>query len=139
MRKLSVFLFAIAFIALSACSTPETRSKERATAFEKMSAEDQRMVLKGKIREGLDEDAVYVALGHPNRTTRGQKEGKREYSWIYARSETRVVDAYRPRLIRLHDGTAIIREEYSPIYDSYLVDSFEVMFREGKVVGWREL
>lgn len=132
-----VLVFAL--LALAACSTPETRSKERATAFEKLSAEDQRMLLKGKIREGLNEDGVYIALGHPTRVARGQREGQREVSWFYGRLETRVIPSYRPTLIRLRDGTRIIRDEYAPVYDSYFVETFEVIFRNGKVIGWKEL
>ncbi|MDX6765694.1 MAG: hypothetical protein SFU85_02780 [Candidatus Methylacidiphilales bacterium] len=128
-----------AFLLLgTGCSTPQSRSQERASSFEKLSQDDQRLVLKGKIREGLDEDAVYVAMGHPSRRTRGQRDGKEEVSWIYSRLESRVVPAFTPQVVFVN-GRRCIRDVYTPITDTYLVDAFEVMFREGKVVGWREL
>jgi hypothetical protein len=140
-RRFNLFLFLglAAFLAIVGCSTPETRSREKATSFEALKAEDQRLVLQGKIREGLNEDAVYVALGRPSRITRGQKEGKKEFSWIYSRLVTRTIPAYRPRVVRFRDGRSVIYDDYAPYYDSYLVDAFEVFFREGKVTGWKEL
>lgn len=126
---------------VTGCSTPETRSKEkeRASAFEKLSQADQRLVLKGKIREGLGEDAVYVAMGHPSRRIRSQREGVSEVSWIYSRMESRLVPAYSTRVVRLSDGRRYLTDVYTPVYDTYLVDAFEVTFRDGKVIGWREL
>jgi len=132
-------LASVLVLAAAGCSTPQTRAKERASTFERLKPEDQRMLLQGKIREGLDEDAVYVALGNPSRMTRGQKEGKREYSWIYSRLETRTIPSYRPRVVHLKDGRAVVYDDYVPYYDTYLVDAFEVMFRDGKVIGWKEL
>ena len=121
------------------CSTPETRSKERASAFESLSRADQRMVLQGEIREGLGEDGVYVAMGHPSRRVKGQRDGVQEISWIYSRMESRQIPAYSSRVVVGPGGRRYVQDYYSPVYDSYLVDAFEVTFRNGKVVGWREL
>lgn len=134
-------LLALAALLLGAagCSTPLTRSQERASTFERLKPEDQRLLLQGKIREGLDEDAVYIALGKPSRVTRGQKEGRREFSWIYSRLETRTVLSYRPRVVHLQDGGAVVHYDAAPYYDTYSVDAFEVMFQDGKVIGWKEL
>lgn len=132
-------LAGLCLLAVAGCSTPQTRAKERASSFERLKPEDQRMLLQGKIREGLDEDAVYVALGRPTRVTRGQREGQREYSWIYSRTVTRTIPAYRPRAVRLSNGRTVVYEDYAPLYETDLVDAFEVMFRAGKVVGWKEL
>jgi hypothetical protein len=132
-------LVGLCLLAGMGCSTPQTRAKERASSFERLKPEDQRMLLQGKIREGLDEDAVYVALGSPTRVTRGQREGKQEYSWIYSRMVTRTIPAYRPRAVRLSDGRTMVCEDYAPLYETDLVDAFEVIFRAGKVIGWKEL
>lgn len=140
-RKLAGCLLVAVVLAgmLAGCSTPETRSKERSSAFEALNRDDQRLVLQGKIREGLGEDAVYVAMGHPSRRVKGQREGKQEISWIYSRLETRQVASYSPRVVVTRKGRYYVHDVYEPVYDSYLVDAFEVTFRNGKVVGWKEL
>jgi hypothetical protein len=33
----------------------------------------------------------------------------------------------------------MVCEDYAPLYETDLVDAFEVIFRAGKVIGWKEL
>ncbi len=53
---------------LSGCFTPQTRARERSAALRQLSPADQQLVLSGRIREGLNKDAVYIAWGAPSRT-----------------------------------------------------------------------
>lgn len=139
-RNFAILAALAGLFAVAGCSTPQSRAKERAVAFERLSEEDQKLVMAGRIREGLSEDAVYVALGRPTRVARGRVEGKDEVKWIYSRMETRTVPTYRTRVVRTTArGAVVVYDDYVPYTDAYLVDAFEVVFRGGKVVGWREL
>ncbi len=82
-------LTAAAVLVLAAgCETPTTRARLHPGAFAKLSAADQRLVLAGKVRDGLTADAVYIAWGEPDekRATTGGKEPAE--SWLYRRQVT---------------------------------------------------
>lgn len=48
-----------------------------------MSPSDQALVTQGKIREGLSQDAVYIAWGAPNQRALGRNRGSTVETWIY--------------------------------------------------------
>ncbi len=73
---------------LAGCATPGHRAKENPVAFHKLSPSDQRLVLKGKIRPGLDRDAVLIAWGPPDWKLQGGKGNEQCESWIYYRELT---------------------------------------------------
>jgi hypothetical protein len=124
---------------LAGCSTPQKRAEERPEAFARLSKTDQKLVLNGQVREGLDTDAVYVALGRPSRKARGSENGVAYERWIYSRVISEPV-RYR------HLGTYYVGRHgpyhychYDTYWNSYVVDTFEVQFRNGIVTGWAEL
>ncbi len=124
---------------LSGCSTTETRKQERPEAFSQLNKEQQAAVMRGRIVEGMSEDAVYIALGNPLRKTMGHLDGKDTVSWIYGRLETYNYPAYHYANRRLNDGTVVVTPEYFPQTDAYVRDSFVVYFLNGKVSGWQQL
>ena len=89
LRAFLRFLGVVAVIALaSGCETPRTRAQARQSAFTKLSAADQRLVLGGKVRDGLSADAVYIAWGEPDEKralTTGKESAER---WRYHRQIT---------------------------------------------------
>ena len=74
--------------ALAGCATPARRATQNPAAFHKLSPSDQRLVLKGKIRPGLDRDAVFIAWGAPDWKLEGGKGNEECESWIYYRELT---------------------------------------------------
>lgn len=70
-------------ITLSGCSTVKTRIEERPEAFYRLRTGDQALVTQGRIREGLSQDAVYIAWGAPNQRAEGRNRGSAVETWIY--------------------------------------------------------
>lgn len=141
MRRLLLLVFSTILISslLISCSTPITRSKEKADSFSRLSLKDQRLVLEGRLKEGLSQDAVYIALGHPMRKSRGRFEGKNTLAWIYGRLESYEVARYRFDTIRGPHGEFYTRQVYDPITEFRSVETFVVYFDNGLVAGWQEL
>ena len=72
----------------TACETPRTRARLHPGAFAKLPAADQRLVLAGKVRDGMNTDAVYIAWGDPDEK-RASADGKdSSESWRYHRQIT---------------------------------------------------
>jgi hypothetical protein len=79
---------------LGSCTTPQTRIQERPQAYAALSATDQALVAQGRIREGLSQDAVYIAWGPPNQRGVGRFRGRNVETWIYF--STTAGDYYPP-------------------------------------------
>jgi hypothetical protein len=73
---------------LAGCATPSRRAQQKPTAFHKLSPSDQKLVLNGKIRPGMDRDAVFIAWGPPDWKMQGGKGQEECESWIYYRELT---------------------------------------------------
>jgi hypothetical protein len=133
--------FLLVFLALLmvSCSTPETRSKERSDSFSRLSKDDQRLVLKGKITEGLSQDAVYIAMGNPYKKRAGRFQGKETLSWIYGRLESYTIPQYHYQSFRDPKGKVYVTPVYEPVTEYRTVETFAVFFDQGKVIGWQEL
>jgi hypothetical protein len=71
------------FLFLTGCSTLETRIQERPEAFRRLSPSDQALVQQGKIREGMSQDAVYIAWGPPSHRVPGRNRGQLVETWVY--------------------------------------------------------
>jgi hypothetical protein len=84
-RIISQALFGALFVLLflSGCTTLETRIQERPEAYRALSPSDQALVQQGKIREGMSQDAVYIAWGPPSSRIPGRNRGRIVETWIY--------------------------------------------------------
>ena len=76
-------LVAAAMLLLGSCETPQTRIAERPAVYNALSPSDQALVSEGKIREGMSQDAVYLAWGAPNQRGPGRHRGSSTETWIY--------------------------------------------------------
>lgn len=124
---------------LGACSTPETRAREKDIAFAQLPPAQQQLVLQGKIEEGMTPDAVYIALGRPARITEARLEKRNLTRWIYGRAQTQFLPNYRFRSVVLPDGQVYLTPVYQPDTVTTWVDTFAVIFEKGKVIGWEQL
>lgn len=138
-KVVRIFCMVCVFACFAACSTPQKRAEENPEAFGRLTKSEQQLVLSGRVKEGLDSDAVYIALGRPSRVLEGSEGGQFYERWIYSRTVSEPV-----RYRRM--GTYFIKGHgyypycyYDTYWDSYVVDTFEVTFRNGIVRGWREL
>ena len=75
-------------LSLAGCATPGRRARQNPAAFHRLSPSDQKLVLKGKIRPGMDHDAVFIAWGKPDWKLQGGKGQEQCESWIYYRELT---------------------------------------------------
>jgi len=82
LRALTVSLCASAFL-FNGCSTTETRISDHPEIFQTLSPNDQALVKAGKIREGMSQNAVWVAWGTPDQKATGVARGKPVETWIY--------------------------------------------------------
>ena len=81
-RALTLGIFASA-LALTGCSTTETRIAEHPDIFQRLSPRDQDLVRQGKIRDGMPQDAVWLAWGNPDQRGAGFARGRAVETWIY--------------------------------------------------------
>jgi len=129
-----LLLCAIAGLLVS-CSTPASRSKEKQSAFDHMSAKQKVAVLDGKVEPGMSKDAVYIAFGKPDRIS---KEGGVE-KWVFTKPEFYDIPHWRYRCVVRSDGRMASIPEYDPLQMKRYVDDLEVTFKNGKVAGWKKL
>jgi hypothetical protein len=122
----------------TACSTVSSRIKERPGAFQKLPPPEQALVQAGKIQNGFDADAVYLAWGKADGITQGATPGKPSETWTYI--------GYRQETIQYFDMGArpLGRRGFAPepittpIYVSHPYVRRQVVFQNGKVVAWSE-
>ena len=89
LRRLAFYL--LLACVLAGCSTPRKRSRQHAAAFRRLSADDQRLVLRGKVRPGLSQEGVYIAWGEPDEkghTPLSSKDAPATETWIYRQRVT---------------------------------------------------
>ena len=128
-----------AVVALTGCSTPESRIRKNPAVFARLAPEQQDQIRKGQIAVGFDQEMVELALGEPDHiTTRTTAEGMSE-TWRYTTYD-------------LPDGMPLYRGWYhryyywgDPMFPYYLDypyrrerDHLRVTFKSGKVVSIEE-
>jgi hypothetical protein len=82
LRALTLALSASALF-FTGCATPEQRISDHPDIFQRLSARDQELVKVGKIREGMGQDAVYLAWGTPDQKGTGVAHGRSVETWVY--------------------------------------------------------
>ncbi len=121
---------------LAACqsSTPAKRIADNQAVYQALPAQQQSLVQKGYICEGMSPQAVFLAWGYPNNPPFvGTNNGKRVVRWVYSRHEpvTVVNDWYDPYWGPWH-------YHYYPGFDTAYIPqkSAVVSFEDEKVVSW---
>ena len=82
LRALTLGLCAGALL-FTSCSTTETRISDHPEIFQTLSPRDQGLVKVGKIREGMSQNAVWLAWGAPDQKATGVARGRPVETWIY--------------------------------------------------------
>lgn len=78
-----------ALLCLTQCaSTVEKRIAKNPELFAKLSAQDQVLVQQRRLREGMSQEAVFLAAGKPDEVTRGRKSGRDFERWTYLGQRT---------------------------------------------------
>ena len=82
-KLISTLLLPAALQILAGCATPESRIKKNPEAFAALPSDVQESVRKGQISIGFTEDAVFLALGKPERRYTRQTEAGTTEVWSY--------------------------------------------------------
>jgi hypothetical protein len=146
----------VAFSALflTSCATIETRISEHPEIYNQLSPRDQALVRQGQIREGMTQNAVWLAWGSPEQKGFGRMHGKASETWIYRAYYSEYQPFYGPYggyyggfgagfLVRGRHGRFI--SVYDPFYDPFFYPRFQqvsypyktVTFANGRVVAFQ--
>lgn len=86
MRSLLVPTAAVALLLCSCVTqTPQARIAANPAAYGALSSEQQELVSRGLIAEGMPKSGVLIALGPPDRESRGFRDGSTYERWDYSR------------------------------------------------------
>ena len=147
-------------LALSGCTTTQSRIAERPEAYNGLRPSDQALVAEGRIRPGLSQDAVYIAWGAPTYRGSGDGGGRTVETWIY--TNTTSGDYHGPFLYRRgfgfygggfgggyyrHGFGRYRYGGYYPFYDPFYYRGSEIIsypertvtFRNGRVIAFQYL
>lgn len=138
-----------AALLLSACavSTPSGRVAQAPELYRALPAAQQQAVREGRVVEGMAPDAVYLALGRPDRVLRGSANGKPYERWRY----TELRPVYRAGFaISYGYPFGYGGGPYGGFWDPWwpgmalepeyaAVTALEVRFSQNRVVGWEQL
>lgn len=142
-------IMAALFLGACASSSPMSRITNNPAVFESLSQEHRELVATGVIRQGMTQDAVFLAWGRPDRVSRGHRGGQGFETWTYLEFE-----AVRRRNLgvgfgygghgygRRHGWPGHHRGFHDPFYgggstvDYIPVIGAEVVFIGGRVSEW---
>jgi outer membrane protein assembly factor BamE (lipoprotein component of BamABCDE complex) len=132
-----IFFSLLSSFLLSSCSTPQSRAEEKSAEFRSLPQSTQEIALKGEVAKGMSQNAVYVALGNPDRIEK--TDNPKQEKWIYTEARTRQIPEWNDIQQVTSQGNVVSYRTYHPIEFSQIKDSFEITFENGKVVAWRHL
>jgi len=140
-KGLSVLLFAAgALLALTGCSTFESRSKQKATVFSTLDTATQERLKVGEIHIGDTPDEVYISLGYPDEKRDITTEKEKTTVWIYSRYwqeyQGQTFVGSRPVYTK-NPTTGAVSVYYEtvrqPVYASRSEERLRITFTNGKV------
>jgi hypothetical protein len=121
---------------LAGCSSTESRIEDHPEIYGSLPPNQKEAVKEGKVIEGMNSDAVYLALGKPDHVVQGVEGNQTREYWVYTRLE--------PSLLR--DYFSIPPSQFGPYppgdlgpYYSYQeVPVIQIEFENRRVIGWQE-
>ena len=141
--NLALFALTVSLFASCTPSTPQGRIEDSPSRYGSLSSKDKTMVSQGKIRTGMNQDAVYLAWGKPSAVSKGGSGDASTERWTYT-GQTPVWT----NSVSLGYGSGYGRgrcRDYGGFYDSgptiYYVPytAGTVHFTNNRVSKWEEL
>lgn len=80
---LKPFALVLSLALLAGCATPEHRARQYSQKYAALSSEVREAAVQGLFSHGASREAIYVALGAPNRSLFRQENGEDVESWKY--------------------------------------------------------
>jgi outer membrane protein assembly factor BamE (lipoprotein component of BamABCDE complex) len=124
---------------VAACSTPAKRIEENQSLYDAYSPDDKAAIKSGQIRQGFDQNQVYMALGKPHK----KKASGADEEWMWLKTVERTitvqkdVNKYALERNEYEQGrlaTAPSTEEQVTQKRTYIVKT--VKFKDGRVESW---
>lgn len=82
--RLAVLSIAVCVSAIFVgCSTTQTRISDHPEIYQRLGQTDQALVNRGEIRNGMPQEAVYLAWGNPEQRTTANVHGRPAETWVY--------------------------------------------------------
>ena len=140
-RRLPFLIVALVALAgLSACSTFQSRAKEKTAVFAALDPATQARLEAREIHVGDTMDMVYIALGKPSEKTEKTTAAGRAGLWTYSAywqeyQGTRIVGyrrdvAYNPAT---KSYSVSYTPDYQPVYTPHVEDRIRITFEGGRV------
>ncbi len=131
--------FAVVGVALlaSCASTPDSRIARSPEVFQSLTPEDQTLVREGRLRPGMTEDAVLLAMGRPSTILESvDKNTPDGRVWLY--TSTRPVFIDPGPFVPMHGPYRYRRwDDPTPVVAHTRVVSARLEFIGGKLVRWQ--
>ena len=83
MRLFICLLLPLSVLLAGCGNTPEKRIEHNPAIFQKLTANEQKLVRTGRIARGMSKPAVFLAMGNPDQKTSGIQHGKSFERWHY--------------------------------------------------------
>lgn len=130
-------LFAACAALLAACSpTPSDRIAKNMPAYEQLPREQQVKVARGELEKGMSPMAVLLAWGEPEQKMAGRMDGKNTERWIYTKSGAGWSVGLGGGGFRSRDSGVGTGIGVTMPLGSRPPVSYNVLFENGKVIGW---
>lgn len=140
LRIQSVWCLLLPCFLLGGCktSTIDSRKEEKAAAYAMLPPEIRADVDAGRIRVGMNSDAVYMAWGKPAQVLEGENEQGHITTWLYEGGWMQEERYWAYRTIGVGKGAYAERYLAHDYYPRAYI-SAEVTFVNGTVKQWRTL
>lgn len=135
--KASILIFSLLW-AGCATSTIETRRKERFSTYTALPPELRQLVDQGKIKIGMNTDAVYIAWGPPTEILESESGQGHTTTWVYHGQWMQESRYWTYREIS-RDGTTFLERYLESDYYPRNYIRAEIYFSNGAVTQWRTL
>jgi hypothetical protein len=128
-----ILLIGILLIAGCRTSNIASRRVERGQAYENFPRQIQQLVDQGRIQQGMNPDAVYIAWGRPGEVLEEKTRQTRRTIWVYYGSRLTQTRYWEYTPDRYGWGRYDLQRHYYP--RKYV--AAEVIFEDNRVVDWR--
>lgn len=145
MKTTTLILIGLAALALTGCSTVDSRIREKSQVYYSLDADTRSKIDHGIIEPGFTTDMVYIALGAPD-----EKRTRRDFDhasevWVYNSYYDRMEgirhigyyrNVYFDPVLRVY--RVYLTPAYGPVYSQQKDELLRIVFRNGKVSSIEE-
>lgn len=140
--KIPLVALAALALALTGCSTVESRIQEKSATFSALNPEQQKVLKEGRVEVGFTEEMAYIALGQPDLVRERQTAQGTVKVWTFLSYSEEYAGTHRTgfrRFVAIDPKTGRAIVHYVPvdtaIYRERVDEVLRVEFIDGKVTA----